>query len=388
MYRLVKRLSRKPSTNAYPEANDDAELADRFSEFFEAKIRKINDSLNVGDMDTCDPMNIALSQSQNTFDDFGRITTDELRKVIMESPSKSCALDPLPTPLLKLCVDELLPSISIIINKSLSSGYMPKQFKEAIIIPIPKKANIKELTNFRPISNLPFLSKVIERIVIDKLSEYCSVHGLEESLQSAYRKGHSCETALLRVMNDLLCNMDSQKVTLLTLLDMSAAFDTIPHDKFLERLESDYGISGNALSWFQSYFQDRFQAVRVNSSMSKSRPLTIGMPQGSGAGPWGYTKYTGPLGLLIRLLAIIFHMFADDTQLFSACKANDSSSQNEVRTKLENAICSIGKWMKINNLKLNSDKTEFMLVGTQKQLSKMEYNHITIEQQDIKTNPI
>ena len=126
---MIKRLSRNASTNAYSEANDSAKLADRFSEFLETKIRKINDSLSVEDMDTCDPIDITLRYSQSTFDGFDRITTEELRKVIMESTSKSCTLDPLLTPLLKHCVEELLHSVSpsseIII---LSSGYMSKQF--------------------------------------------------------------------------------------------------------------------------------------------------------------------------------------------------------------------------------------------------------------------
>ena len=101
--------------------------------------------------------------------------------------------------------------------------------------------------NFRLISNLPLLSKVIERIVVDKLSTYCSENNLEEPYQSAYRKQHSCETALLEVANRILTNMDNQQVTLLTLLDLSAAFDTVPHDRFLKRLESDYGITDMAL---------------------------------------------------------------------------------------------------------------------------------------------
>ena len=162
---------------------------------------------------------------------------------------------------------------------------------------------------------------------MDKLSEYCSKNNLDEKYQSAYRKHHNCETALLQVANAILTNMDSQQVTFLTLLDLSAAFDTIPHAKFLERLENEYGINDTALAWFTSYFSDRVQSVHVNGATSEKQPWDTGMPQGSGTGPWGYTRYTGPLGLLLRILTLLYHMFADDTQLHESFSAGDLTSQ-------------------------------------------------------------
>jgi hypothetical protein len=150
---------------------------------------------------------------------------------------------------------------------------------------------------------------------VDKLSEYCADNNINEPYQSAYNKNHSCETALLEVFNQILNNMDGQNVTLLTLLDLSAAFDTVPHQRFLERLENDYGITNSALSWFSSFFADRYQTVKINTACSDPSLLETGMPQGSGTGPWGYSKYTGPLGLLLRIIRLFYHMFADDTQL-------------------------------------------------------------------------
>ena len=132
--------------------------------------------------------------------------------------------------------------------------------------------------------------------------------------------------------------MDNKKVTLLTLLDLSAAFDTVPHNCFFTRLKSEYGITNIALQWFESYFQDRYQTVQFNNSTSNPKQLTTGMPQGSGTGPWGYTKYTGSLGLLIRILCLLFHMFADDTQLHTSLNSNSVVSQNYAKEKLENCI--------------------------------------------------
>ena len=163
---------------------------------------------------------------------------------------------------------------------------------------------------------MSFLSKLIERVVVSQMNDYCHSNHLNEVLQSAYIRGHSTETALLKVTNDVLCAMDNQQVTILTLLDLSAAFDTIPHDRFLMRIEHEFGIRGPALEWFRSYLSDRVQQVRINKSLSRQEPQETGMVQGSGICPWGYTKYMKPLGSLIRLLAILFHMFADDTQLY------------------------------------------------------------------------
>ena len=263
---------------------------------------------------------------------------------------------------------------------------MPSCLKEALITPIPKKANIAEFKNFRPISNLPFISKLIERIVVDKLSEYCANNDLDEKYQSAYRKHHSCETALLQVANAILTNMDTQQVTILTLLDLSAAFDTIPHDKFLRRLEHEYGIKDTALAWFTSYFSDRMQSVHVNGTTSKKRALGTGMPQGSGTGPWGYTRYTGPLGSLLRILAILFHMFADDTQLHQSFNSTLKSAQIDAKTKIESCLDKVSQWMAENRLKLNGDKTEVLIVGTKKQLSKMTFDSINVCGDTIKSS--
>ena len=228
---------------------------------------------------------------------------------------------------------------------------------------------------------------MIERIAVDKLSEYCAKHELDEQYQSAYRKNHSCETALLQVANAILTNMDTKQVTVLTLLDLSAAFDTIPHDRFLSCLENEYGIKDTALSWFASYFSDRVQSVHVNGATSEKRALETGMPQGSGTGPWGYTRYTGPLGTLLRILSILFHMFADDTQLHQSFNSAKSSAQIDAKIKLESCLEKVSQWMAENRLKLNSDKTEVLIAGTKQQLAKMSYTSIEVCGETIESSP-
>ena len=182
-----------------------------------------------------------------------------IKNTILKSSQKTCSLDPIPTSLFVECLDRLLPAVTAIINKSLKTGVFPSIFKEAIAIPLLKKTSLdpNNLKSYRPISNLSFLSKVTEKIVLFQLSTYLNANKLFPISQSAYRPGNSTETALLKLMNDVLHALDNSDAYLLTLLDLSAAFDTIDHNILLQRLEHLYGISGTPLNWFRSYLSNR-----------------------------------------------------------------------------------------------------------------------------------
>ena len=192
-------------------------------------------------------------------------TSDEIAKLIKNSAPKSCDIDPIPTLLLKLCQDELLPVITHIVNTSLSCSTVPKQLKLAFIRPLLKKLLLdpEVLKNFRPVSNLSFISKLIERVVADRLGAHMLTNQLYEPLQNDYRHLHSPETAILKVLNDLLKSIDTKGGAILVLLDLSAAFDTIDHKILCQRLE-DLGVRDAAAAWFQSYLSDRSQAVGLD----------------------------------------------------------------------------------------------------------------------------
>ena len=164
----------------------------------------------------------------------------------MSSPRKSCELDPLPTVLLKACLDVLIKPITDIINASLCLGLFPEDFKCAHVNPVLKKTTLpkEELNSYRPISNHFLISKILEKVVANRLSSHIYINGLTNASQSAYKQFHSTETALLKVHNDINLNIDNGKVTALTLLDLSAAFDTIDHGILIKRLSTWYGISG------------------------------------------------------------------------------------------------------------------------------------------------
>ena len=202
---------------------------------------------------------------------FSPASEEEVKKIIQNSPDKFCELDPLPTWLLKSCIDELLPVVTNIVNVSLETAYVPKAFKSSYVRPLLKKSDLDQSTlkNYRPVSNLPFVSKVLEKVVSSRIENHLSLHNLHEHHQSAYRKFHSTETALLKVQNDILQSLDQNNVTVLVLLDLSAAFDTIDHSTLLRRLEYSFGITGKPLAWMTSYLSDRYQTVCIDGKLSK-----------------------------------------------------------------------------------------------------------------------
>ncbi|KAL0153117.1 hypothetical protein M9458_051573 [Cirrhinus mrigala] len=214
---------------------------------------------------------------------FTAIGQEELNKLITVSKPTTCLLDPIPTKLLK----ELLPvaeePLLNIINSSLSLGHVPKPFKLAVIKPLIKKPQLdpSELANYRPISNLPFMSKILEKVVSAQLCSFLQKNDIYEEFQSGFRPHHSTETALVKITNDLLLASDQGCISLLVLLDLSAAFDTIDHDILIDRLQNYAGIQGQALKWFRSYLSDRYHFVYLNGESSQLSPVKYGVPQGS-----------------------------------------------------------------------------------------------------------
>ena len=164
----------------------------------------------------------------------------------------------------------------------------------------------------------------------------------------------------LRVQNDLRA-VDTHGRAMLVLLDLSAAFDTIDHQRLLHTLESSFGSKGKVLDWFQSYLTCRTQTVQIKKSTSEPHELKYGVPQGSVLGPILFTIYTTPLGQLIRRHGLTFHLYADDSQLYLAFKPSEPSSIVNNISRLEKCVDDIRAWMK---LKLNDDKTELLVIAS------------------------
>ena len=195
------------------------------------------------------------------------------------------------------------------------------------------------------------------------------MNGFDETLQSVYKKQHSCETALLRVQNDILMALDSGKCVILLLLDLSAAFDTVDHEILLRRLHSKFGIKGKAHAWLRSYLTGRTQFVRINGTNSSIHYHKYGVPQGSVLGPFLYLLYTSPLGDIIRKHGIDFSLYADDTQLYTALSFENDVELSVAIDRIERCLVESFKWMAVNKLKFNTDET--LLVVHQSQFRPM-----------------
>ena len=214
--------------------------------------------------------------------------TSEVRSIILKSTNASCDLDPFPTRLLKHYIDDLIVHITAIINLSMQDGVVPHDFKQALVTPHIKKKTVcrNEFENYRPISNLSFLSKILERVVAKRLNVHNRRTTVIEPGTICLKPFSFHRNSLSKIHNDIICNMDNGKVTALTLLDMSAAFDTIDHSTLLERLYGHFGISGTVFKWFKSYISNRQQRVNIDGLLSCPQYLHFGVPQGSVLGPF------------------------------------------------------------------------------------------------------
>ena len=247
-------------------------------------------------------------------------------------------------------------------NMSLRDGVFPNIFKQAAVLPIIKKPNldVNKANNYRPVSQLDFLSKIIEKIVVTQIREHMVLCHVDEIFQSGYKQLHSTETALLRITNDLRRTADRNNASFLLNLDLSAAFDTIDHDILIERLNKFLGISGKALDWFKSYLSDRTQTVFFNNEFSNYKTIKFGVPQGSVLGPILFNIYMLPLGVVLRRLGFSFHLYADDTQLYNVI--TQDTLKDKVRV-LQEGYNVINNFLSANFLKLNHEKSQLIIIG-------------------------
>ena len=229
--------------------------------------------------------------------------------------------------------------------------------------PVIKKQTLDpgDYKNYLPVSNLGFVSKLIERIVANQRKSPMSEHCLDEELQSAYRAMHSTETALLKVVSDIRRSMDSNKSVVLLMLDLSAAFDTVDYGILLRRLTRRLGIKGTVHKWLKSYLCSRTQCVTILDAMSVIAELLLGVLQGSVLGPLLCVMYVLPLSDLVRHHGISFHSYADYTQLYVEFNHKDPNSIMAAVESLESCVEDVMIWMLRNRLKMNDSKTEMMV---------------------------
>uniref|UniRef100_A0A8C2F867 Reverse transcriptase domain-containing protein n=1 Tax=Cyprinus carpio TaxID=7962 RepID=A0A8C2F867_CYPCA len=339
-----------------------------FASFFSEKIINIRKAISTSSS-YAEVRQIWPQYQKDTMSIFEAIDSKILEEIVQHLKSSTCYLDTLPTCFFKSVLNCLEADLLEVVNASLLSGTFPNSMKTAVVKPLLKKSNLDNtiLSNYRPISNLPFIGKFIEKVVCNQLNRYLNSNVYLDDFQSGFRTHHSTETALIKIINDSRLNSDSGKISVLVLLDLSAAFDTVDHNILIERLENWVRLSRMVLKWFRSFLEGRGFYVSIEEHKSKWTSMTCGVPQGSILAPLLFNLYMLPLSQIMRKNQIAYHSYADDTQIYLALSPNDYSPIDSVCQRTDE----INSWMCQNFLQLNKEKTEGIGFGNKDEVFKV-----------------
>ena len=291
------------------------------------------------------------------------------------SNKKSTGVDNISMVMIKMAVPTIVPSLTHICNRSLSERIFPTKWKRSKIIPIHKSGNKKSANNYRPISILPSVSKILERLVQVQLTDYLKFNSILSEAQSGFRKNHSTITALLKVTDDWLSAIDHGLLTGAVFIDLRKAFDTVDPYILLNKL-SNIGVSDSCLSWFRSYLIGRRICTVINSSTSEESSIDYGVPQGSILGPLLFVVYIDDLVKHLEQCSV--HLYADDTVIYFSSK-----DVHMIESVLNSELQNIFDWLGSSKLSLNCSKTVCMLFGSQRMLNKCNQLNIIVNRAKI-----
>ena len=295
---------------------------------------------------------------------FSEITGLDIKKIVKTIKTNACGVDDISAYFIKISIEHTADILADIINSSFINNFFPNRWKEAIVKPIPKVSNPTQPSDYRPISLLPAFSKIAEKIAAKQMSHFLHEHKLLDKLQSAYRVSHSTTTALLTVTDDIFKAIDESEIVLLTLLDYSKAFDTANHKIIIAKLKH-FGFCDDALAWITSYLSNRKQKVRTDSD-SEWEYIQNGVPQGSILGPLLFTVLVSDISE--NITTGNHHTYADDLQFLLTFKpAEAANAFHTTNTVLNN----IANYSNNNFLKLNTDKTKYIVIGSQHNLKTL-----------------
>ena len=287
-----------------------------------------------------------------------------LKQLKCLKPKKATGLDGLPARLLKDSAIVIADCVTHLINLSFETGEVPSEWKQAKVVPLFKSGNKDDLDNYRPISILPILSKILEKAVFHQLHSFLSENSLLSPYQSGFRANHSTQLAVTFLTDKIRGHMDKGLLTGAVFIDLKKAFDTVPHDGLLNKLYR-YGIQDQPLSWFVSYLSNKTQSVSIENHLSSAANISSGVPQGSVLGPLLFILYINDLPLAVGLSSVM--LYADDTVIFTA-----ASSIDQLQLNLSLDLNNVSSWLTANGLFLNPTKTEYVLFGTRQRLIRSE----------------
>ena len=366
LYKVMNNLI-EDQEKILPTTDNLLKLADDMGNFYSEKINTIRNNIReyLKEHQHTLPDTTTVTDQQVTpcFNEFHSISHTDLEEVITQMNNKCSLEDTVPMTVLKANLQYFIPVLQEIITKSFVSGVFPTDLKHAVVNPIykPGGTDPEVYKNYRPVSNILTLSKIIEKVASNQLTSYLNTHNLCPKFQSGYLKGHSCETAMVKVSNDIQKMIYEGKMVIQVILDLSSAFDTVDHNTLLNGLEKRFGISGKALDWIKSYLTGRTFAVKIKQVKGCKILLIYGVPQGSVLGPLLFILYISDLPNIVSKHDILLHCYADDAQLYVGFEPfkNFTNKSNSMKR----CINSVDLWMKHNFLQLNVKKTEVLFIG-------------------------
>lgn len=275
--------------------------------------------------------------------------------------------------LLKNIINYIATPLAYICNQSFLTGIFPSKMKIAKVIPIFKSNDSHQFINYRPISLLPQLSKILEKLFVIRLDNFIDKHNLLSEHQYGFRSKRSTSMAIMKFLHNVSTAIDKKEHTAGVFLDLSKAFDTIDHELLLIKMEK-YGVRGTALFWLKSYLQDRHQYVQVNNVKSDYRIMTHGVPQGSVLGPKLFIMYINDVCEAVDKLSCI--LFADDTSLYLS-----GQDMKQLQRSIEDGLSRIKSWFDINKLSVNLNKTKYIIFTNRKVTNQIDIkiNNIVLE---------
>ena len=293
----------------------------------------------------------------------------------MQSKNSS-GLDGFSPSFIKKIICCIIDPLTHIFNSSFSSGVFPDGMKISKVIPVFKKGNVEELSNYRPISLLSTFSKILERLMYNRLYSFLDKHSILIPQQFGFRKHHSTETALIYASELLYKFCENNEKAIGIYIDLSKAFDCLDHKILLHKL-NHYGIRGTALDWFRSYLSNRKQFTQFNGLDSDRLVIERGVPQGSILGPLLFLLFINDLVNSSKLLHFV--LYADDTNVFLSHK-NLESLISQAQVEMEN----VTQWFRANKLQINKSKTKFMIFNFNERNIKIPLNlKLNIDNEDV-----
>lgn len=365
-WKILKTLiPNKKSITKFTCPNDECKkLANDFNEHF-VNVGKQIENNESSDEDINYDETEFTENSENTDNTFyiPIITeSDVLKEIYRLKNKKSAGIDGIDAFMLKTCALEILKPITFLINRSLHEGTVPSRWKVAKVIPLHKKGDKNSANNYRPISLLPCMSKILEKIVQKHLINFLQINNILSKDQSGFRPKHSTCTALTKVTDEWLSSADKRSYTGALFIDLKKAFDMVDHKILLRKL-SFIGINGILHKWFYDYLSNRKMFTSINNVISKELIVTHGVPQGSILGPILFLIYINDLSNVFNSCRL--HLYADDTVIYFS-----NVNPTVVQYVLNDELLSLSHWMSQNKLYINCEKTVCMLMGTKLMLNK------------------